>query len=164
MSEINKVNVKALLDYKKSVEKDSSKADRNPKMIANWIGGDRSRVDFGDISVTFGGENEMNPMQMLLATLASCDVDLIATHASILGLKIENLSVEVSGHFNVQAYLGLENVPGSGYDSISYTVNITAPNATSEQIDYLRKCCERSSPVGDSLTKKIPLKLKFKGS
>ena len=108
-----------------------------------------------------GGDAELNPMQMLLASFAACDVDLIAMHASFLDLKIESLSVEAEGHFNVQSYLGLEDTPGSGYDGIAYTVHISARGAKPEQIDYLRERCERSSPVGDSLARPIELKLEF---
>ena len=108
-----------------------------------------------------GGEGYLNPMKMLLACLAACDVDLVAMHASFLGLKIEHLSVEATGHFNVRSYLGYEDAPGSGYDQIAYTVRIEAPGATQEQIDYLVERCERSSPVGDSLSRAFPLKLEF---
>ncbi|MBI3609153.1 MAG: OsmC family protein [Nitrospirae bacterium] len=111
--------------------------------------------------VHLGGDDELNPMQMFLATLAACDVDLVAMHASFLGLKIESLSVEATGHFNVQAYLGLEGATGSGYDGISYTVRLSAPSATPEQVAHLRERCERSSPVGDSIARAIPLTLEF---
>lgn len=81
-----------------------------------------------------------------------------------LGLKIESLSVEASGHFNVQSYLDLEDAPGSGYDAVAYTVHLSVPGATPEQIAYLRERCEHSSPVGDSLARAIPLKLEFKAN
>lgn len=101
----------------------------------------------------------MNPMQMLLASFAACDVDLIAMHAAFIGLKIESLSIEAAGHFNVASYLGLKDGPAPGYDSISYVVRLRAPGATPEQMEYLREKCEQASPVGDSLTRPIPLKL-----
>jgi uncharacterized OsmC-like protein len=107
------------------------------------------------------GEGYLNPMKMLLACLVACDVDLIAMHASFMGLKVESLSIEATGHFNVQSYLGIEGTPGSGYDQIGYTVRLNTPGATQEQIDYLIERCERSSPVGDSLSRVIPLKLEF---
>ena len=113
------------------------------------------------IETYLGGEGYLNPMKMLLACLAAWDVDMIAMHASFFGLHIESLSVEASGHFNVRSYLGLDDVPGSGYDGISYTVRINAPDIAQEQIDYLVERCERSSPVGDSLARSIPLKLGF---
>jgi len=158
---INGVNVTELLEFKDRVAQDSTKADRNPMLIAHWVGGSRSRVEFKDKVVHIGGDDELNPMQMFLATLAACDVDLVAMHASFLGLKLESLTVEATGHFNVQSYLGLDNAPGSGYDAIAYTVRLSAPGVTPEQIALLRDRCERSSPVGDSLTRAIPLKLEF---
>ncbi len=161
VDEINGVNVTELLGFRDAVMQDPTKADRDPVLIAHWLGGSRSRVEFKDKVVHIGGDAELNPMQMFLASLAACDVDLVAMHASFLGLNIKTLSVEATGHFNVQAYLGLDSALGSGYDAIAYTVRLSAPGVTPEQIAILRERCERSSPVGDSLTRVIPLKLQF---
>lgn len=158
---INGMDVGELLEFKNICAQHPEKADRNPELVAHWEGGSHSRVEFKDMTVHLGGDGEFNPMQMLLATLAACDVDLIAMHASFLGLKIESLSVEATGHFNVRSYLGLDGAPGSGYDGISYTVRISVPGATPEQVAYLCERCERSSPVGDSMSRAIPLKLEF---
>jgi uncharacterized OsmC-like protein len=160
--EINEVNVTKMLEFKGHVMKDSAKGDHNPSLVAHWVGGTRSRIELKNKVVHIGGHGEFNSMQMLLATLAACDVDLMAVHASFLGLQIESLSVEATGHFNVQSYLGLENAPPSAYDAISYVVNLSVPSATPEQIAFLRERCERSSPVRDSLARAIPLKLEFK--
>jgi uncharacterized OsmC-like protein len=159
--EINGVNVPALLEFKNICAQNPENADRNPALVAYWEGSSRSRVEFKGMTVHIGGDDEFNPMQMFIATLAACDVDLIAMHASFLGLKIESLSVEAMGHFNVRSYLGLDEAPGSGYDNISYIVRISIPGATTAQIAYLRERCERSSPVGDSMSRAIPLKLEF---
>ena len=140
---------------------DSSKADHNPTLVGHWIGGSRSRVEFKDKVLNVGGPGNFDAMQLLLASLIACDVDLIAVHAAFLGLKIENLSIEVTGHFNLQAYLGLPGVSGSGYDKVAYTVRLSVPGATPEQVAYLRERCERSSPVGDTLARAIPVQLQF---
>lgn len=107
-----------------------------------------------------GGDGDFNAMQALLGALAACDVDLLAMHAALLGLEVKDLRVEASGHFNVQAYLGLE-APGSGYTGISYRIILNAPDASDEQIRSLRERIERSSPVGDSLGRSIPLTIEF---
>lgn len=158
---VNGVEVGELLEFKNICAQQPEKADRNPALVAHWEGGSRSRVEFKGMNLHLGGDDEFNPMQVFLASLAACDVDLIAMHASFLGLKIESLSVEATGHFNVRSYLGLDGAPGSGYDGISYTVRISVPGATPEQIAYLRERCERSSPVGDSMSRAIPLKMEF---
>lgn len=164
VAEINSVNVAQMLEFKDLVAQDPSKAERNPALVAHWAGGSRSRIEFKDKVVHIGGDGELNPMQMLLATLAACDVDVVAMHASLLGLTIERLAVEATGHFNVQSYLGLDGAPGSGYDAIAYTVRLSVPGATAEQIARLRERCERSSPVGDSLARAISLKLEFEAN
>jgi uncharacterized OsmC-like protein len=160
-AEINGVDVRRMLEFRDSLAQDPTKAERNPVLVAHWARGSRSRVECKDKVVHIGGDAELNPMQMLLAALAACDVDTVAMHASLLGLNIESLSVEATGRFDVQAYLGLPGAPGSGYDAIAYTVRLSVPGATAEQIAHLRERCERSSPVGDSLTRAIALKLEF---
>src|SRR3990170_7605227 len=88
--EINGVNVAKMLEFKGHVMKDSAKGDHNPSLVAHWVGGTRSRIELKDKVAHIGGHGEFNSMQMLLATLAACDVDLIAIHASFLGLRIES--------------------------------------------------------------------------
>ncbi len=159
---INKgIDVEPLLAFKEKVHEDFTNADRSPTVLAEWVGGDQSKISMDGIETYLGGEGYLNPMKMLLACFAACDVDVIAMHASFLGLKIESLSIEVSGHFNVQSYLGLKDTPGSGYDDIGYVIRLVAPDATQEQIDYLIERCELSSPVGDTLGRAVPMKLEF---
>lgn len=161
LTDLNGVPVAALNNFIEAVRNDPASADRNPKLVAHWVGGSRSRVEFKNIVTYIGGDDELNPMQMLLASLAACDVDLLAMHASLMGLKIETLSVEAKGHFNVRSYLGLPDAPGSGYDSIAYTIRVRAPDATPEQLEQLRKQVEYGSPVGDSLARHVHLQMQF---
>ncbi|MBT2523044.1 OsmC family protein [Arthrobacter sp. ISL-28] len=117
-------------------------------------------MEFEEKTLHIGGDGEFNAMQALLGALAACDVDLITLHAALLGLEVKDLRVEATGHFNVRAYLGLE-APGSGYTGISYKIILNAPGADDEQIRSLRERVERSSPVGDSLARSIPLTIEF---
>jgi uncharacterized OsmC-like protein len=158
---LNGIDVAELRQVQDKVRLDLRRADRNPKLVAHWVGGSRSRVEFKNIVAYIGGDDELNPMQTLLAALAACDVDIIATHASLMGLTIETLSVEATGHFNVCAYLGLPDALGSGYDGITYTIHACIPGATLEQLAELRRRVEHGSPVGDSLARAVPLKMNF---
>jgi uncharacterized OsmC-like protein len=139
------------------VENDRSEASRWPVLTAHWEGGSRSRIEFGEVVTYIGGGGELNPMQALLAALAACDVDLVAMHAALLGITIESLAVEARGHFNVARNLGIDNGPGPGYDEIGYRVRLKAPGITEEQLALLRRRCELSSPVGDTLTRSVPV-------
>ncbi|MBT2596404.1 OsmC family protein [Arthrobacter sp. ISL-72] len=159
-SRVNGISVAGWEAFRDEVRKDASVADRRPAVTARWVGGSRSRVEFEGKTMHIGGNEDFNAMQALLAALAACDVDLIALHAALLGLEVKDLRVEATGHFNVRAYLGLE-APGSGYTGISYKIILNAPGASDEQIRLLRERIERSSPVGDSLGRSIPLTIEF---
>ena len=128
-------------------------------MVARWEGGTRSRIDFGATVTYIGGDGELNPMQTLLAALVACDVDLIATHAALVEIPIESLTVEARGRFNVASYVGIEASSGSGYDRIDYEVRIRAQGVTEEQLASFRRICEVSSPVGDALSPSVPLQV-----
>jgi len=108
-----------------------------------------------------GGPGRLNAMRMLLAALAACDVDVIATRASLLGVEIEDLEVEATGHFNVKRYLGLESPDGPGYDAVAYTVRLRTRAATPAQLDELRRACEDASPVGDTFGRSVSLNMTF---
>jgi len=130
-------------------------------LTAHWVGKDRARVELRDKMVHVGGDGDFSAMQLLLASLAACDVEVITTHASLLGLAIEDLTIEARGHFNIQRLLGITPSAAPGFDQISYTVKLRVPSATDEQVTLLREMCERASPVGNSLARSIPLELEF---
>ena len=161
MSIVNGIEQDNLFAFKDAVSEDPTRAERRPMVVAHWDGKSASRIEFEDKVAHIGGRGELNPMQMVLASFAACDVDLVAMHATMLGLEIKSLSVEASGHFNVQSYIGLDGTPGPGYDQIAYKVRLDAPDATPEQIAYLKERCERSSPVGDTLSCAVKTELEF---
>ena len=161
MPVVNGMDQEALFSFRDKVVEDSTLADRWPTVVAQWDGESASRIQFQDKVTHIGGSEELNPMQMLLASLAACDVDLVAMHATMIGLEVNSLKVEASGHFNVQSYIGLEDKPGAGYDQISYKIILDAPDATPEQIAYLAERCDQSSPVGDTLARNVSMTLEF---
>lgn len=164
MAVINGVDVDKMKQTKKDIINDSSLAERQPSANAQWQGGSLAKVTLGDMTTQIGGDSNPTAMQVLLASLAACEVDLIAAHSALAGIKLDDLSVEATGHFNRSAYYGIENAPGSGYDRIDYVISIKAPGITGQQIKQLKKVCERFSPVGDSLSKPVRLTVKIKSA
>ncbi len=158
---LNGMNVPELRNYVEMVRADPSVAERDPTISARWDGGSRAQVTYGGQTFRIGGEGEPSAMVLLLASLAACDVEVVATTATLLGLELEDLEVEATGHFNVQRLLGLEEGPDPGYDRIGYTIRLRAPGASEEQVEQLRAMCEGSSPVGDSFSRRIPLTLEI---
>lgn len=155
---INGMDVAELREYIESVEADSSKGEHEPTMTARWIGGFRSAVtsSLGGPVVFMGGDDEPGAMGMLLRSLAACDVEVVVTMATLLGVRIVDLTIEATGRFNVAQYLGVSSDGGSGYRGISYVVHLKTGGATPEQIAEIRRALD-ASPVGDTLKRQVPL-------
>jgi uncharacterized OsmC-like protein len=152
-SDINQVDVVQVQAYIDKVRATPEMADREPRVVARWVGDARSTVTFGEARLHLGGDGELNPMQALLGAFAACDVDLVAMHASLLGIEIIDLWIEASGRFHVARYLGLDSQHRPGYRDIDYTVHLHVKHATEKQIARLKDLCETGSPVGDTLTR-----------
>jgi len=166
MTELNGIDVDQLREFVSQVARDPARADRDPVVIARWVGSNESEVTMADggTAVRMGGSDTPSAMRMLLMSMAACDVDLIANRASLMGVEIDDLLVEARGHFNVQRYLGLESSGGPGYERVSYTVRLKTRNATPEQLVALRQACADASPVGDTLQRNVAVDFEFEAS
>ncbi|HEY3246695.1 MAG TPA: OsmC family protein [bacterium] len=158
---MNGYDVPALGAHIEGVKRDLAKAERNPVVTAHWVGKSEARIEGEGFTMHTGGDGQPSAMKALLGTLAGCDIEVIALHATLLGITLESLTIEARGHFTVQRLYGLAEGPAPGYDRISYTIKVKAPGATTEQLNHLREMVERASPVGDSLSRPIPLTLEF---
>ena len=96
---VNDMKQETLFSFKDTVEADSSKADRWPTVVAHWDGKAASRIQFEDKEAHIGGRGELNPMQFVLAAFAACDVDLVAMHATMIGLEVNSSESGSVGSF-----------------------------------------------------------------
>ncbi|HYB03220.1 MAG TPA: OsmC family protein [Nitrososphaerales archaeon] len=149
------------------VERDAKEARENPekcsvtrKLEADWVGGTRSRIHSGNKELFIGGDQDYGAMSVALASLLGCEIDLIATQATVRGIELDKLSIEGTGDFNFARYVGgINSGPSSGYDNVRYTIRIKSKNATEGQLRDLVKLCETSSPVGDTFSRAVHLSM-----
>lgn len=156
---LNGMDVDELREEIESVRADAAQGDRNPTVTARWVGGTRSEVtsSVGGAPIYMGGDDDPSAMGMLLRSLGACDIEVVVTRATMLGLEIEELAIEAKGYFNVARYLGVEGPTGAGYQRARYTVRLkTKAGATAEQIAELRTALE-ASPVGDTFDQHVPV-------
>ena len=163
---VNGVDVGELREYIEAVGADVTRADRNPVVVATWVGGTRAQVmsELGGPPVYMGGDDDPSAMGMLLRTLAACDVEVIANRAALLGVQIEDLSVEARGYFNIKRYLGLEAKHGPGYQDVSYTIRLKTKGASPEQLEEIRRACVEGSPVGETLERPVSVSMEFEAA
>jgi len=154
---LNGLDIAELEEYIASVEQDAHEADRDPVVIGTWVGGTRSEVTsaLGGPPVYMGGADDPSAMGMLLRALAACDIEVIATRATLLGIEIKELTVEARAHFNVARYLGVDVTDGAGLQRVSYVVRLrTTEPVTAEQAATLRDALA-ASPVGDTFERRV---------
>ena len=159
-NKLNELEVESVKNDALMAREDPSKCAMTRRLTAEWVGGNRARVASGEKEIYMGGENDFGAMSVALASLLACEVDLLATQATLRGIELEKLSIEGTGDFNVARYLDGGEGPSPGFQKIEYAVRIKSKNATREQLEELVKLCETSSPVGDTFTRPVPISMR----
>jgi hypothetical protein len=104
-----------------------------------------------------GGDDDPSAMGLLLRAMAACDIEVVATRASLLGIEILDLRIEANGHFNAARYLGVDTAEGSGLQRVVYTVHLrTREPLQPSELTELRAALA-ASPVGDTFERRIPI-------
>lgn len=155
------LNIETWRAFRDQAAVDPAVATREKVAIAHWVQGEEARVTLEDHEITIGAKDGINMMEMLLISFAACDAAVVAVHASYMGLEIRDLKVAVSGSYNVASYIGVEGAPGPGYDGIKVQIYLDAPDVTPDQLAYLKQMCEQASPVGDTMTRNVPVAVDF---
>ena len=83
-----------------------------------------------------------------LGSLLACEVDVIATHATLRGSNWRSLKSKVTGEFNYGGYVVAAEEQDPATSRSSTWSASKATNASKEQIQDLVKLCETASPAG----------------
>jgi uncharacterized OsmC-like protein len=118
-----------------------------------WLGGQRSRstvealevggqrlerryvIDADEPPLILGGDTAPTPQQLLLACIGSCLTAVYAVQATLVGIELRSLEVELRGTLDVRGLLGLAEVP-PGFREVDVRVFVDAA-ASPEQIRVL---------------------------
>lgn len=106
---------------------------------------------------TLGGANAgANPVEHLLASLATCQVITYQVWAAKLGIEIDSIEVDARGDLDVRGFFGIDDSVPPGFRAIETTVRITGPEST-ERYAELSAAVESHCPVGDTLTRGVAI-------
>ncbi|MCI8576296.1 MAG: OsmC family protein [Lachnospiraceae bacterium] len=98
-----------------------------------------------------GGNNQgMNPVEMLLGSIAACQTITAAIYADFYGITLEELRVEVEGDMDSDGFSGADPAVRPGFQKIRSTFHIKS-SAPRIQLVQLLKMVEKQCPVGDSI-------------
>lgn len=104
-----------------------------------------------------GGSNQaMNPVELLLSALGTCQEITYSLWAAALGIPLDGVRVRVRGHLDAHGLLGLDPEVPPGFGQIECATEIDSP-ADEETIRKLVETVENGCPVLDMLTRSVPV-------
>lgn len=124
------------------------------------IGAHRVNRDFAwmiDEPRQLGGANHApNPQEYVLSGLGACLMVGFAVGASVMGIQLATLEVEVRSSLDLAGFLAAREGAPVAMTGIEYTVRV-AGDGTPEQFEQLRQQAQAHSPNAMSLLQGVPL-------
>jgi uncharacterized OsmC-like protein len=170
----NGISAAALSEFTEEIAADPKEGIASYRVVVRWqsglkaqasalpmtIGGYHVNRDFSweiDEPRQLGGANHApNPQEYLLSGLAACLMVGFAVGATVKGIQLSKLHVEVSATVDLGGFLGARidaPVPMTG---VEYTICVEG-DGTPEQYEELRRQAEAHSPNAMSLLKGVRL-------
>ncbi|MBW4721424.1 OsmC family protein [Saccharothrix obliqua] len=167
MTQLNQVDVQAVGALVAAVRDDEAKARTTWAAHVTWRGGFRSEAKVrgfdpapSDEPTALGGDDTApNPVEQLLAALGNCLAVGYAANATVAGIAVDSLSVDVKGDVDLRVFLGLAE-GHAGFDSITARVRIQSP-ASRDELEALHARVVASSPVGHTLGSAVPVRVEL---
>ncbi len=162
-STLNNVDLAAVGALVAAIQEDPAKADTTWAAHVTWAGGFRSSarvrgfdpVPSDEPRGLGGGDSAPNPVEQLLSALGNCLAVGYAANASVAGIRLDDLTIDLKGDIDLRVFLGLAE-GHAGFDSITATVRITSP-APRADLEALHAKVTASSPVGHTLAAAVPV-------
>jgi uncharacterized OsmC-like protein len=101
-----------------------------------------------------GSDEAMNPVELVLVALGTCQEIMYAAYAAVMGIKLDELKIDVRGYLDLRGLFGLDETVPPGYQKITYETTIVSP-ADTATIQKLIETAEAHCPLLDML--KCPL-------
>ncbi|MFC9664795.1 OsmC family protein [Nocardia sp. NPDC127606] len=160
---LNDVDIDAVGGLVEAVRADPAKAQTTWAAHVGWKGRFASEarvrkfaaIPSDEPSALGGADTAPNPVEQLLAALGNCLAVGYAANATIAGIRIDDLRIDVKGDLDLHVFLGLAQ-GHAGFESITATVSIDS-DASREQLEELHTKVLSSSPVGHTLRTAVPV-------
>jgi len=104
-----------------------------------------------------GKDQQIDPMELLLASLGTCLTIGWVTQANLRGLDYRSLKIKVEAPFDLAGYLGTAPGVRPGFTEVAYTVEVDA-DADAATLEDIRRAAERTSPMVDNILNATAIK------
>jgi uncharacterized OsmC-like protein len=162
---LNGVNLEAVAGLVAQIRDKPEHARTEWKSRVRWQGAFRSdsqsrnlpRVPSDEPAALGGSDAAANPVEQLLGALGNCLAVGYAANASMARIRIDRLELELEGNLDLHTFLGLSE-QNAGFDAIRVKVRLES-DATPEALAELHARVVRTSPVGHTLARAVPLQI-----
>lgn len=107
-----------------------------------------------------GGATAPSAGWLLRAALANCDATMIALRAAELGIELSTLEVTVGSTSDDRGLVQIDDSIHAGPLKVWIQVKIGAKDASEENLRDIVRWVEKHSPVGDAISRAVPLEVK----
>jgi len=102
-----------------------------------------------------GGQDKgINPVELLLVSLGSCQEIMYAAMAAMMGIKLDEVKVNLKGSLDLKGLFGMDPSIPPGYQKITYET-ILKSSAPEAELRKLIEAVETHCPVLDTLVRPI---------
>lgn len=97
-----------------------------------------------------------NPAEYLLGAVGACMMVTFAVGASVRGIQLESLRIEVEGDIDLAGFLGVREDAPAAFTAIRYRITVDG-TGTREDFEAVRRQALRHSPNVATIARAVPL-------
>jgi putative redox protein len=110
---------------------------------------------------TLGGSDAgPNPVELVLAALATCQEITYRAYATALGVPLESVSVKLDGVLDLRGFFAVDERVRPGFTGVQGTVTLKS-SASREELAKLKEVVDAHCPVLDILRAPVPVELEL---
>ncbi len=102
-----------------------------------------------------GSDQGPNPIELVLASLATCQEITYRLYADALGIPLDGVSVKVSGDIDLRGFFAVDPETRAGFGAIRAEVTLDSP-APAADLERLKAAVDEHCPVLDILRNPVP--------
>jgi putative redox protein len=131
------------------------------------VDGLRSETKIRQFSLTIdeppnlgGTDTGPNPVELVLAALATCQEITYRAYATALGIPLEGVSVKLEGALDLRGFFAVKDGVRAGFNDVRGTVHLQS-TASLADLAKLKEVVDAHCPVLDILRAPVPVDLKL---
>jgi len=107
-----------------------------------------------------GTDTGPNPVELVLAALATCQEITYRAYATALGIPLDGVSVKLEGALDLRGFFAVKDGVRAGFNDVRGTVQLRS-NAPAAELAKLKEAVDAHCPVLDILRAPVPVDLKL---